>query len=198
MNFLAHIYLSNDDPMHRIGNFMADHIKGSSYKEYPVTMQKGILLHRQIDSFTDKDEIVKTSKRRLHSRYGHYKGVIIDIVYDHFLAQNWNQYHHQPLEQFSKEFYAQLKEHWSYLPEKVQYLSRYMISGDWLTSYAQIDGIAGVLEGMNRRTGGKSHMDLAIEDLNNYKDEFEQDFSQFFEKLRIFCHEKRKEIDTLF
>lgn len=177
---------------------MADHVKGSSYKEFPISMQKGILLHRQIDSYTDGDEIVKRSKRRLHARYGHYKGVIIDIVYDHFLARDWERYHDQPLEEFSRDFYKQLKAHWSYLPEKVQNLSHYMINQDWLTSYSHLQGIQQVLRGMNRRTGGKSQMDLAMEDLRNFNHEFGEDFHQFFEKLRIFCHQKREEINEQF
>ena len=88
MNYLAHIYLSGDRELIRIGNFIADHIKGKKYQAFSQGIQKGILLHRQIDSFTDNHEIVRKSKRRLHERYGLYRGVIIDIFYDHYLAKN--------------------------------------------------------------------------------------------------------------
>lgn len=66
MNYLAHIYLSGDDPLITMGNFMADGIKGKQYKTYLPQLQKGILLHRSIDSFTDSHPIVKQSTKRLH------------------------------------------------------------------------------------------------------------------------------------
>lgn len=34
MNFLAHIYLSGNDEMVQIGNFIADGIKGKRYETY--------------------------------------------------------------------------------------------------------------------------------------------------------------------
>jgi acyl carrier protein phosphodiesterase len=92
MNFLAHIYLSGDNDLLKIGNFMADSIRGNQYLQYPDEIKKGILLHRFIDTFTDAHLIYRKSKHRLHEKYGHYSGVIMDIVYDHFLAKNWNHY----------------------------------------------------------------------------------------------------------
>ena len=89
MNFLAHIYLSGDDPELKIGNFIADAVKGKKYTTYPQKIQEGIILHRKIDSFTDAHPIVKKSASRLFSKYGHYNSVIVDILYDHFLAKNW-------------------------------------------------------------------------------------------------------------
>ena len=42
MNYLAHIYLSNDNKEITIGNFIADGIKGKKYTEFPKEIQKGI------------------------------------------------------------------------------------------------------------------------------------------------------------
>lgn len=198
MNYLAHIYLSGDNELVRIGNFIADHIKGSKYKTYPDDIQKGILLHRQIDSFTDTHEIARKSKRRLHKQYGLYKGIIIDIFYDHMLAKNWSLYSKSELSDYTKDFYAQLIDHDAFLPEKIKYMSQYMIPQDWLFSYAEKQGIQKVLDGMNRRTGGSSKMDLAMVDLEENYDAFEADFKLFFEELRDFCEFKLAEIENLF
>ena len=81
MNFLAHLYLSQDNTNIMIGNFIADHIRGNNYEEYSKEIQRGIFLHREIDTFTDNHQIVRKSKRRLHQRYRHYDGVIIDIFF---------------------------------------------------------------------------------------------------------------------
>lgn len=198
MNYLAHIYLSGDNETIRIGNFMADHIKGNKYKTYPEDIQKGVLLHRQIDSFTDGHKIARGSKRRLNERYGLYKGVIIDILYDHFLAKNWSLYSKTPLSDYTTAFYKLLMEHYEVLPEKIQYMSKYMIRDDWLASYAHKEGIQKVLSGMNRRTGGVSKMDLAINDLETHYDDFEHDFTLFFKELHDFTTGKLVEINQSF
>lgn len=198
MNYLAHIYLSRNEELITIGNFMADHVKGSKYKNYAVGIQKGILLHRQIDSFTDAHEIHRISKRRLDDQYGLYRGVIIDIFYDHMLAKNWKLYSAVSLPDYTRLFYKRLNRHYDVLPEKVKYMSKYLIQDDWLLSYAEIDGIQKVLDGMNRRTGGRSNMNLAIEDLVEHYDQFQNDFLLFFEELRTFCQQKLNEIDQLY
>jgi len=186
VNYLAHIALSGDDNFVKIGNFIADGIKGKKYKSYPLNIQTGILLHRQIDWFSDNNEIVKKSKRRLDKRYGHFKGVIIDILYDHYLAKNWKNYSDVPLQKYTADFYDLLEENFQILPQRVQYLTPHMINNDWLTNYANLQGIENVLKGMNKRTGEISKMHLAIYDLKEHYEDFEQDFTLFFEKLRNF------------
>jgi len=198
MNYLAHLYLSGEDDSIKIGNFIADSIKGKKYKLYTENIQKGILLHRQIDSFTDNDDIVKQSKRRLNKRYGHYKGVIIDILYDHFLAKNWVNYSATPLYIFTQSFYNTLHNNYDILPDRVQYLMPHLVKDDWLVSYATLEGIEKVLIGMNKRTQEKAQMHLAINDLKENYNDFENDFILFFEKLRTFSALKLKEINKFF
>ena len=110
-----------------IGNFIADHIRGNKYDQYDKEIQQGIFLHREIDTFTDAHEIVRKSKRRLHERYGHYDGVIIDIFYDHFLAKNWDTYSAIPLKVYTQSIYKLFKEELPNLPEKSQQFIGYMI-----------------------------------------------------------------------
>ena len=198
MNYLAHLYLSGNNDSIKIGNFIADAVKGKKYKLYPENIQKGILLHRQIDSFTDSNDIVRQSKKRLNKRYGHYKGVIIDILFDHFLAKNWIKYSSTPLLNFTQSFYITLQNNYDMLPSKIQYLVPYLIKDDWLANYATLKGIEKVLIGMNKRTKEIAQMHLAINDLNENYDDFEEDFTVFFEKLCIFSALKLKEINKEF
>jgi acyl carrier protein phosphodiesterase len=190
MNFLAHLYLSKNNKNILIGNFIADAVKGKKHNNYPKEIQIGILLHREIDNYTDNHPIVKKSMSRLNSRYRHYKGVIIDILYDHFLAKNWDHYTSTPLDFYAENTYSLLNKNIDTFPEKLQKLLPNMIQYNWLVNYASLDGIERVLGGMNRRTKGVSQMDLAIDDLKlNYK-ELEQDFTQFFKDLEAFTEEK--------
>lgn len=190
MNFLAHIYLSFGDAEVTLGNFIADSIRGNKYKHLPPRVIKGIELHRNIDTFTDAHKIHKKSSKRLHANYSHYSRVIVDIYYDHFLAKNWEHYSDVPLEEFVADFYTLLEDNYAILPDGVKHMMPHMIADNWLFNYRKMEGIANVLNGMNRRTKNRSKMNLAIVDLEEHYKEFETDFTSFFKELIIFSKQK--------
>lgn len=194
MNFLAHIYLSGSNEFVTIGNFIADSIKGNNYKAYPNDIQTGILLHRQIDTYTDAHKTVRKSTKRLHQKYGHYSGVIVDILYDHFLAKNWITYSNKPLDSYVNNFYNSLEQNYDILPLRTQKMMPSMIADNWLLSYASIEGISRVLDGMNRRTKNRSGMDKAVKELEEFYTEFEHEFTQFFDELIQFSKQKLHEL----
>lgn len=183
MNFLAHIFLSGDDDLLKIGNFMADGIRGNDYLEYPEKIQKGIILHRAIDTYTDAHPIWRQSKHRLHERYGHYSGVIIDILYDHFLAKNWDKYSNEDLKNYVARFYQSLKDNYEILSLKTQKLMPYMMESNWLVSYASIAGIERILFQMDYRTKHRANMQNAVQELQEFYTEFEEEFTYFFKDL---------------
>jgi len=183
MNFLAHIYLSYNDEEITLGNFIADSIRGNKYQHLPINVQKGIKLHRYIDTYTDAHPIPKISSKRLHANYSHYSRVIVDIYYDHFLAKNWSRYSDVPLDVFVENFYDLLEDNYKILPDGVKRMMPYMIADNWIYNYSKMDGIARVLNGMNRRTKNKSKMNFAILDLEKNYEAFEEEFTEFFEDL---------------
>lgn len=197
MNFLAHIYLSGEDDFVKIGNFMADSIRGSQYLDYPNSLQKGILLHRHIDSFTDAHPIYRKSKHRLHEKYGHYSGVIMDIAYDHFLAKNWSKYSNEKLEDYAADFYKLMQDNYEILTERTKGMLPYMIGRNWLVSYATIPGLEMILFQMDYRTKHRAHMQEAIVEIQDFYTEFESEFFQFFEELVLSCQQKLKELNEI-
>jgi acyl carrier protein phosphodiesterase len=194
MNFLAHIFLSFGDDEITIGNFIADSIRGNKYGHLPERIQKGILLHREIDTYTDTHPITKQSSKRLHPNHGHYSRVVVDIFYDHFLARNWKTYSDISLDRYVSQFYELLDTHYPILPIGVQKMMPYMIGDNWLLNYAHIEGINRVLKGMYRRTNEKSNMNFAVLDLQEHYDLFENEFHAFFEELIIFSDDKFKRL----
>lgn len=185
MNFLAHIYLSGEDPEVQLGNFMADAVKGNQYMRYSPGIQRGILLHRFIDSYTDAHPVFRQSKSRLHGKqFGHYTGVIMDMFYDHFLAANWDEFHHQALEDFTGEFYQLITQYKNNTPERTQHLIPYMIEQNWLMKYQSIEGLDLILGQMNRRTKGRSNMDQAALELRQDYRAFEAEFYDFFQAIQ--------------
>jgi acyl carrier protein phosphodiesterase len=195
MNFLAHIYLSGKNDHLKIGNFMADGIHGKNFDEFPLDVQKGIRLHREIDYFTDFHPIFRQSKHRLHQRYGHYSGVIIDIFYDHFLAKNFSRYSDQSLEDFSANFYKLLDENFEILTPRFKMILPTLKEENWLVLYATIEGISNILYNMDRRTRLKSKMQFSVEELTSFYSEFEIEFTLFFVEMEEFVKGKLKGID---
>ena len=190
MNFLAHIYLSGDNDLIKIGNFMADGIRGRQYEKYPLEIQKGIILHRAIDTFTDAHPIFRQSTKRLHQNYHHYAGVIVDVFYDHFLAKNWNTYSDERLEDFVARFYQSLSDNKSVLSERTLMVMPYMFEQNWLVSYQTVEGINRILTQMDRRTKNLSKMRFATNELSEFYSEFENEFTKFFEELITYSNTK--------
>lgn len=188
MNFLAHLYLSGNNPKIMIGNFMGDFIKGRAYlNQYDSEIIKGIDLHRSIDEFTDSHAIVTQSKNRLRPKYRHYSGVITDVFYDHFLAANWNQFHSLPLAQFAQQAYQTIQSSDTELPAELNHMMPYMVNGNWLLNYSNLEGIHRALSGMARRTPYESKMEESVTDLRENYDAFKNEFMEFFPLLEAYC-----------
>ena len=194
MNFLAHVYLSGENDHIKIGNFMADGIRGKKFDEFPPDVQKGIRLHREIDTYTDFHPIFRQSKHRLHERYGHYSGVIMDIFYDHFLAKNFSKYSDVPLEEFVQDFYKVLDENFEILTDRFKRILPILKKENWFLLYATSDGLAHILYMMDRRTKLESKMQFSTDELKFYYDQFEDEFTRFFAEVEIFVARKMEEI----
>ena len=192
MNFLAHIYLSGNNDLIKIGNFMADGIRGKQFESYPLEIQKGIILHRAIDTFTDAHPIFRQSTKRFHENYHHYAGVIVDVLYDHFLAKNWNNYHDEKLEDFVANFYQSLHNNYGLLSERVVKIMPILMEENWLVTYKTIPGIKHILTQMDSRTKNQSKMRFATQELSEFYFEFENEFTAFFKELILFSNEKIK------
>lgn len=188
MNFLSHIYLSGNSEGLLIGNFIADSVKGSAFLDFPPEVQKGILLHRKIDTYTDAHQIVELSKVRLREKYKKYASVIVDIYYDHFLAANWGDYSEISLDDYTQKVYRIINQHKHTFPHKSQLFTKYMLEYNILSAYARMEGIERVLQGMSRRATFESGMELAIHDLKEHYELFEKEFKSFFPELQAYVN----------
>lgn len=197
MNYLAHIYLSGTNDLLKIGNFMADSIKGNDYEKFQIEIKKGILLHRHIDTFTDMHPIYRQSKHRLHTKYGHYSGVIMDILYDHFLAKNWEKYSNEKLDFYANSFYQLLQNNYELLTDKAKGMLPYMIARNWFVSYATLEGLEMILFQMDYKTKHRANMQEAIVELQNFYTEFESEFFLFFEELINSCQQRLIELNEV-
>jgi acyl carrier protein phosphodiesterase len=191
MNFLAHLYLSGEDEEIIIGNFIADHVKGRVFEKFSSGIRSGILLHREIDAFTDAHPLWIQSKNRLAPKYRKYAGVITDMFYDHYLSSNWSDYSHESLDVFTRQMYRIIMKRYLILPPKTQRMLPFMARDNWLKAYGTFEGLGRALNGMARRTPFESGMGNAISDLKRDYGLYESEFRNFFPELVQYTEERR-------
>jgi acyl carrier protein phosphodiesterase len=147
MNYLVHLYLSDDDSFCRLGNLIGDFVKGPLTRhDYPERLLHGVRQHRAVDTLSQGHVAVRRSKARLDDRFGHTKGILIDVFYDHFLSRNWEMWGCGSLRTFAEAGYRLLKRHRELLPDAFRPVARRMIRYDWLTAYRDPETIRLVLE----------------------------------------------------
>ena len=186
MNFLGHIYLSGDDDQLIIGNFIADCVKGKKYLDYPEGIQKGILLHRSIDSFTDNNTHIQQIKTVLRPTYKLYSGVVTDLFVDHYLAANWLNFSEKPLKEYSEEVYKIFQLNYEILPAKIQGFLSNLIERNRLLSYSEISGVEEALLIMAYKTSLPGKSAEAIKILRGNYDELKTLSLQFVTEVSSF------------
>jgi acyl carrier protein phosphodiesterase len=188
MNYLAHFYLSNYDKDLIIGNYIADDVKGKSYLNYPLEIQKGILLHRKIDDFTDNHETVLNSKNIIRHHQNKYTPVVMDVFYDYFLAKDWEDHSNDNLKDFTEHVYKILFQNIKHLPLKSQMRLPFMAKSNWLYNYRKIEGIDKALSGLSKRSNYTNNMSEAHYILKEKEYDLQQDFNLFFPELKAFVN----------
>jgi acyl carrier protein phosphodiesterase len=161
LNYLAHAYLSFNQPEILVGNMISDFVKGKKKFDYPPGIQNGIMLHRAIDTFTDAHEATKEAKEVFRPHYRLYSGAFVDVVYDHFLATDTTEFTEQSLIDFSQKVYAELDKQVQWFPEKFALMFPYMKEHNWLFNYRTRWGTGKSMGGVVRRSVHLSESETA-------------------------------------
>jgi acyl carrier protein phosphodiesterase len=180
MNWLAHLRLSDPDPMFRVGSLLPDLLPIADLRQLPAPFQEGITRHRQLDAFTDSHPAFKRSVARLNAPYRRYGGVLVDIFYDHLLTQRWTEYSDTPLPDFLTDAYAAFDECRDHIPSNAYALLRRMRSGNWLNSYGDIEGVRITLQRMSQRLRRPFDLGSATVELERLHESLHEDFAEFF------------------
>lgn len=180
MNFLAHLFLSCDDEELLIGNFIADSIRNNEVANYDEGIQKGIFLHRKIDSFTDNHAVVRRGTKRLQPLHHKYSPVVIDVFYDYLLIQNWALYAGQTLSEFTQSVYRILEKNEAMMPTRLRKSLPRMIEHDWLVNYGKLEGIAYTFSRIQARVSQPQHLEGATASLQRDLDFLMEEFNLFF------------------
>ncbi len=185
MNYLAHAYLSFNNTEILLGNMSSDFIKGKKKFDYPIGIQQGIALHRNIDTFTDSHPSTAEAKKHFKAAVGTYSGAFVDVVYDHFLATDTNEFPKEhSLQKFAIETYQQLQNNIQWLPERLQRILPYMQSQNWLFNYSTLWGIEKSFEGVTRRAVYLDDFSTAFKAFEENYDELKTCYTSFFPDVK--------------
>lgn len=194
MNFLAHLLLSYPNADEMAGNFMGDFIKGRKYMDYPEPIKQGILLHRAIDDFTDNNAIAKELVALLRPVYNRYAGVVSDIIFDHILAKNFEDYCNLSLDDFAENAYELLIERRAILPHRLAYILDRIRESRRLQTYATHSGIENSLDIMAQHTSLPNYSKELMLLLIKEESQIIRLFESFFPELQLFVVSKRTEL----
>jgi acyl carrier protein phosphodiesterase len=188
MNWLAHVFLSKPDIEFRLGNLLADLVKGRERAAMSAAFLEGVRQHQAIDAFTDAHPVVHRSRARIGPGYRHVTGILVDVFYDHFLALDWDRYCAEPLEEFTGRLAGEIRAHPIPLPEEARAAIERMLRDDRLTSYRQLDGIEATLRRVSmrllERTGKEFGLERAVSELQAHFEGLRSDFTEFFPQLQ--------------
>lgn len=197
MNYLAHAYLSFNEPEILAGNMISDFVKGRKKFDYSSTIQQGIALHRAIDQFTDFHPVTQEAKSYFKKDYRLYSGAFVDVVFDHFLANDKNEFSNdKELDSFCQSTYHNLQNNSSVFPEKFLQMLPYMKKQNWLFHYGSREGIEKSFGGLVRRAVYLSESAIAFSIFNNYYQELEKCYQLFFPEIKKFSAQYVSELNN--
>lgn len=185
MNYLFHLYLSGEDPDILTGNFMGDFVKGHLGENYPPRLRRGLELHRRIDSFAQGQPHFTQSRLRLGKEFGLYRGILVDLYYDHFLAATWHDWSAEPLGDYLHRVRQVIERRRTHLPERLQRIVP-VIFEDMIPSYREAGGVGSALERMSRRIKRSNPLAGGGMELARHYEALHQDFLGFLPAAREF------------
>ena len=195
MNYLAHAYLSFHQPEIMVGNMISDFVKGKSRLGYSVGVQTGITLHRLIDDYTDSHLATLQAKTIFQPYYRLYSGALVDVVYDHFLANDHSIFTEASLYQFTQTVYQTLEQYHMQLPPRFLLMLPYMKAENWLYNYRTKEGIGKSIRGLVRRSAYLTDYETAILLLNENYDFLKSCYQLFIKDVKSFAEDQLSKQD---
>lgn len=185
MNYLAHLFLAENSAASRIGNLLGDFVRGRPEAiQLPPDVVAGIIRHRAIDRLTDDHPAVIAGRGLFTGERRRFSNPILDICFDHFLANSWSKLHPLPLRDFLDQSYDELRTHRDWLPPELSDNLDDRIADDWLGHYATEEGLQQVFDRVAERRPSCAAMATAMIDFRSHRDALETVFHTLIPALQ--------------
>lgn len=152
MNFLAHTLFAQGDSDRIVGQFCGDFVRGSDLSEFPPGIQLGIRRHRRIDAFTDRHPAVRASLTVFEPPVRRFAGIVADVVFDHYLARDWDSYSDMPLHEHVEHVHSALNENRHTLPPTLQRFATFLQRENVLLGNLDYSGVELTLQRLAARS----------------------------------------------
>lgn len=184
MNYLAHAYLSPDDPFIRMGNLWGDLLRPKDYIDLHPGMKQGVTIHKAIDAYTDQHEAVNEIVNLLRPYQGKYTPVVADVLMDYMLSKYWPEYHTISIETFCKMQYQMVDDLLHHMPERLHLRIGRMRSRHWLESCKDREHLRGALLMLSQRASFNNNIAGALTAYDKHEASLDALFKSFFEDLK--------------
>lgn len=191
MNYLAHFHLAYGDHDLMIGALLGDFVKGPLRGGHIRPVENGIILHRRIDAFTDRHQLLKHSHQEFEPVFRRYSGIMTDVVFDHFLSKHWEKFHPQPLVDFSEEVFKLLRNN-PVLSAPAQKMADALDRNKLFALYRDWDTVNSALTHIGQRLKGVNPLDTAAHELHRHYTMLEETFFEFYQQLQYYVEQQRQ------
>lgn len=182
MNYLAHSFLAFSDGQ-IVGQFLEDYVRNNERFALPEEYQKGIKLHREIDTFTDAHPAIHEAKKIFSPLVRLYSGAFVDVAMDYFLANDSSLKSPDEWKKHSQHVYKVLNEHKNHFPENFHKMLFYMEKDDWLYNYRNDWGIEFSMKNVLRKAKYLDENIPVFECFLEHKKELQECYDNFFPEL---------------
>jgi acyl carrier protein phosphodiesterase len=198
MNYLAHLFLAEKNDDAKLGALLGDFVKGTIIDRYSEKTEREIQIHRKIDFYTDNHAIVKDAKKLLSVEKRKYGNILLDVFYDHMLAQKWQDYSKISLENYTKQIYSILLSNMDVLPDKLRDIVPIMIDQNWLTSYREFRGFEMAIARISRRLRQENSLMECVAEIETNYSSIALSFDNFFPQLMDYVKQERILLDIVY
>lgn len=183
MNFLAHSLLGFEDSELIAGQFCGDFVRGRDLSRFPAGIERGIRLHRYLDRFADTYEPFQRFKLDMHSLPRRFSGIVIDVLFDHYLATHWVQVSEKSLEEHAAFVHRSLLAHDSVFPDSLKRFTLALQEYDILENNRSLQSIEYTLLRLSQRSSRFSPLALTQAQLKPLSESLHDYFEGFYPKL---------------
>ena len=162
---------------------MGDFLRGVKVKSLPAAIALGVHNHLAVDRFTDSHPGLRQLKTNFSSERRRFAGIILDVVFDHFLIKHWRDHTREDLAAFTAYCYQSLDQLRQVMPTVMRQRVGWMIQYDLLNSYTELQGVANALNGISRRMRFDNCLAGAVEEIKAHYPVLEENFHTFFAEL---------------
>lgn len=204
MNYLAHFHLAGDDEGLVLGAFLGDFIKGSIHSEsfhkqidvqqFPSSTIAGIVLHRQIDAYFDRLELLKPLAKPLPSSGKRFKGILFDLFFDYALTHHWQQFDPRDISHFEENIILVLAKFRHLFTDPAKQLFDRMSEHNLLSRYHEKSLINTIVDHIGHRLNQEEHMNNVREFMWHYEEQWLACFLLAYPNMQNYAHQQKQQL----